>query len=67
MRPALTLMRSACVSTIAEGYRRLLIDNASIPEPSSIGGNVPIPEVTEAKIIRVRERAKRIYLQKKSK
>lgn len=67
MRPALTLMRSACVATIAEGYRRLLIDNASIPEPSSTGGNVPIPAVTDAKITRVRERAKRIWQQKKTK
>lgn len=67
MRPALSLMRSSCVSTIAEGYRRLLIENEMPAEPSSSGGGVTPPNVTEGRITKVRERAKRIYLQKKTK
>lgn len=61
MRPAITLMRSRMVSIIADGYRQLLIENKSIPEPSSPDGPIDPPVITEAAVQRVRERAKRIW------
>jgi HK97 gp10 family phage protein len=67
MRPALSLMRSSCVSTIAEGYRRLLIENQMPAEPSSSGGGVKPPTVTPGGIAKVRDRAKQAYQQKRTK
>lgn len=48
MRPALSLMRSSAVSTIAEGYRKLLIENEMPAEPSSTGGAVTEPSEVAA-------------------
>lgn len=66
MRPALSSSRSACVAAIADGYRTLLIERGSIPEPSSRNGNVPSPSVTQEQITRIRQRAAGIWAQKKA-
>lgn len=66
MRPALSLMRSDCVATIAEGYRKLLIDNEMPAEPSSLGGSVPEPSVTEGRVAAVRSRAAQTWAAKRA-
>ncbi len=43
MRPAITATRSKVVAVIAEGYRKLLIENGSVDNPTSRGGAVPVP------------------------
>lgn len=65
MRPALSSMRSRCVSIIADGYRTLLIEGGSIAEPSSIGGIVPLPNISEG-IARVRAKAAKTWAEKKA-
>jgi HK97 gp10 family phage protein len=46
MRPAITATRSTIVAIIADGYRKLLIEGGTIPEPSSRSGPVPVPNAT---------------------
>jgi hypothetical protein len=65
MRPAITLMRDRMVSIIADGYRKLLIENGSIPEPDALDGPIPPPAVTEKAIQKVRARAQAKFNQSK--
>ena len=66
LRPALVLMRSACVEIIADGYRRLLFEGGAIQSPSAPEGEVDIPTVTEGKITSVRDRAKAAFAQRRA-
>lgn len=66
MRPALSLMRSDCVATIAEGYRKLLIENEMPAEPRSAKGSVAEPFVSVEGVSSVRSKAAKTWAEKRA-